>query len=216
MEKNKSKRIITSILILTFCMLSEKLYSQTNAITEFGDNIILYDNGTWEFKEIRSLSETRKNPKTFNKPNASSFLLKSKKANIGIWLNNKKWGFEKATNNVDAEYEFNFKNGDVYAMAIIEEVEIPLETLSSIALETLIEASPNARIINKEYRNVNGLEVLFMRMDGTIEGIDFSYFGYYFSNKSGTIQLITYSSKNVIDKYKNQCEEFLNGITTYN
>ena len=109
MEKNKSKRIITSILILTFCMLSEKLYSQTNAITEFGDNIILYDNGTWEFKEIRSLSETRKNPKTFNKPNASSFLLKSKKANIGIWLNNKKWGFEKATNNVDAEYNLILK-----------------------------------------------------------------------------------------------------------
>ena len=60
-------------------------------------------------------------------------------------------------------------------MAIIEEVEIPLETLSSIALETLIDASPNARIINKEYRNVNGLEVLFMRMDGTIEGIDFLF-----------------------------------------
>ena len=80
-------------------------------------------------------------------------------------------------------------------MAIIEEVEIPLETLSSIALETLIDASPNARIINKEYRNVNGLEVLFMRMDGTIEGIDFSYFGYYFSNKSGTIQLITYQNQ---------------------
>ena len=31
-------------------------------------------------------------------------------------------------------------------MAIIEEVEIPLETLSSIALETLIDASPNAKL----------------------------------------------------------------------
>ena len=119
MEKYKPKTIITSILILTFCMLSVKLYSQTNAITEFGDNIILYDNGTWEFKETRHLIETRKNPNFFNKPNASSFLLKSKKANIGVWLNNKKWRFEKATNNVDAEYEFTFKNGDVYALSLI-------------------------------------------------------------------------------------------------
>ena len=74
--------------------VSEKLYSQTNAITEFGDNIILYDDGTWEFKEIRSLSETRKNPKLL-KNLMPIFLIKSKKANIGIWLNNKKWGFEK-------------------------------------------------------------------------------------------------------------------------
>jgi hypothetical protein len=197
-------------------MLNIKLYSQTKAITEFGDNIIIYDNGTWESKEAIGLTKARKNPKSYYKPNTVSFLLKSKKANIGIWLNDKEWGFEKATNNTDAEYEFNFKNGDVYAMAIIEEVEIPLESLSNIALETLTEAAPNTKIVNKEYRIVNGIEVLFMRMDGTLQGIDFSYFGYYYSNKTGTIQLITYSSTNVIDKYKIQCEEFLNGITTFN
>ena len=217
-KKIKSKTIITSILLLIFCMLNIKSYSQTKAITEFGDNVILFDNGAWEYKNegLKSTAVTKTNPKSFYKSYSSSFLLKSKITNIGIWLNNQDWEFKQATVNTDAEYEFEFKHGDLYAMAIVEEVEIPLESLSKIAFESLLEAAPNAEIISKEYRNVNGLEVLFMRMNGTMEGINFSYFGYYYSNKSGTIQLITYSSINLVDKYKNQCEKFLNGITLYN
>ena len=217
-KKIKSKTIITSILLLMFCMLNIKSYSQTKAITEFGDNVILFDNATWQYnnEEFKLTPETKKNPKSFYKSYNSSFLLKSKITNIGIWLNNQEWEFKQATNNNDAEYEFEFKNGDLYAMAIVEEVEIPLESLSKIAYEAMLEAAPNAEIITKEYRNVNGLEVLFMRMNGTMQGINFSYFGYYYSNKSGTIQLVTYSSINLVDKYKNQCEKFLNGITLYN
>ena len=47
----KKKTTITSLILLTFCVLTIKSYSQTNAITEFGDNIILYENGTWEYKD---------------------------------------------------------------------------------------------------------------------------------------------------------------------
>jgi hypothetical protein len=49
-------------------------------------------------------------------------------------------------------------------------------------------------------------------MDGTMKGIKFTYFGYYYSNAEGTVQFITYTSQNLLDKYKESIEELLNGL----
>ena len=49
-----------------------------------------------------------------------------------------------------------------------------------------------------------------MQMDGTIQGIKFSYFGYYYSDKSGSTQLLVYTASNLADKYKIEIENFLN------
>ena len=51
-----------------------------------------------------------------------------------------------------------------------------------------------------------------MQMNGTIQGIKFTYFGYYYSNESGSIQFITYISQNLFEQSKEQMEKFLNGI----
>ena len=213
----KKKTTITSLILLTLCVLTIKSYSQTNAITEFGDNIILYENGTWQYKDGNPFkTPATKNSKSYYKPRGSSFLLKSKKTNMGVWLNSKEWEFTNVTNNVDSEYDFNFKNGDLYGSAIVEETKIPLETMGEIAIQNMIAVAPDAKVTTKEYRNVNGLEVLSMTIEATIQGIEFTYYGYYYSNDSGTIQLITFTSRNLMKKYKNKAEELLNGITTYN
>ena len=152
----KKKTTITSLILLTFCALTIKSYSQTNAITEFGDNIILYENGTWQYKDGNPFKAAiTKNPKSYYKPLGSSFLLKSKKTNMGVWLNSKEWEFTNETNNVDSEYDFNFKNGDLYGSAIVEETKIPLEMMSDIAIQNMIGVAPNAKnSFNKEYRKL--------------------------------------------------------------
>jgi hypothetical protein len=63
--------------------------------------------------------------------------MKSNKLNVGFWLNPKIWSFKKATDNTEAEYEFQLRNGDLYGLVISEKVEIPLETLKSISLQTV-------------------------------------------------------------------------------
>ena len=54
-----------------------------------------------------------------------------------------------------------------------------------------------------------------MQMDGTIQGIKFTYYGYYFSSPNGTIQLLTYTSSNLLNEYKKEFEDFLNGFVTF-
>ncbi len=209
------KKIILVLISLLAVSLSQ---AQIKAITETGEEVILYNDGTWKYQneDVTLEKEIPTNSNIFEKDKASTFLLKSKKLNTGIYINPKKWSFKKATNNPEAEYEFQLKDGDLYGMVITEKVEIPLETLKSIALENGKAVAPDLKIIKEEYRIVNGLKVLLLHMNGTMQGIKFSYYGYYFSNANGTVQLITYTSQNLLDSYKSESEKLLNGFVEIN
>ncbi|HOF15948.1 MAG TPA: hypothetical protein PLF32_01290 [Bacteroidales bacterium] len=205
-------------LVLISILSINLLQAQIKAITETGEEVVLYDNGTWKYQNENQLLEIEipTNPVPFEKNKESSFLLKSKKLNIGIYINPKKWSFKKASDNPDAEYEFQLKDEDLYGMLITEKVEIPLETMKIIALENGKTIAPDLKIVKEEYRFVNGLKILLLQMDGTIQGIKISYYGYYFSNTKGTIQFITYTSQNLLESYKFESEKLLNGLVEIN
>ncbi len=205
------KKIILVLLALVIVGFTQ---AQQKAVTETGNEVILYDNGTWEYQNENRLSEKEiaTNHNKFEKDKESTFLLKSSNLNIGFYLNPKMWSFKKAVDNPDAEYELQLKGEDLYGMIISEKIEIPLETLRFIAVENGKSAALDMRIVKEEYRNVNGLKLLLLQMNGTIQGIKFSYYGYYYSNANGTVQFITYTSQNLLDNYMSEVEKLLNGI----
>lgn len=204
----------TFVLIATLTIVAIPVFSQKKAVTETGESVLLFDDGTWKYAngETELPAEIKTNPAPFTKDKGASFLLKSTKFNVGFWLDAKKWNFGKATNNPDAEYELQIKEGDLYAMIIAEQLEIPLETLRKIAIDNGKEAAPDLTIVNEEYRTVNGLRVLHLQMQGTMQGIKFFYYGYYFTNSNGTVQFITYSAQNLLSKYQPDIERLLNGM----
>jgi hypothetical protein len=207
---------ITSLLL---CLLTLTItHAQQKAVTELGDEVILFDNGTWKYQNEDALieKEITTNPKKFIADKESTFLLKSSKVNVGVYLNPKIWSFKKATDNPEAEFEFQLKDEDLYGMMITEKIEIPLETLKSSALENGKAAAPDLKIVKEEYRNVNGIKVLLLQMDGSTTGIKFTYYGYYFSNTNGTVQFITYTSQNLLESYKPESEKLLNGFVEIN
>lgn len=198
-----------------FCLITGlDTSAQTKAVTESGEEVVLYANGTWKYVNDSATAneEIPVNPTKYEKPKSSSFLLKSQKLKIGVWLDPKKWSFKKATNNESAEFEIQSKSGDLYSMLICEGIEIPLETLKTAAISNGREVSPDLEIVRQEYRTVNGMKVLLLQMEGTMQGIRFTYFGYYFSNASGSLQFVTYTSKALFNKSEKELEELLNGL----
>jgi len=205
------KSIVIAITLVTSLLMN----AQKTAVTEVGEEVVLYDNGTWKYvNQGEGDRETSVNypMKKFTKDDASSFLLKSTKVDIGIWLDPKEWSFQKATDNAEAEYEFHLKGEDLYGMLIAERLEIPMENLKEIALVNGREAAPDLKVIQEEYRMVNGQKVLFLQLNGTLQGIKFTYYGYYYSSTSGTVQFITYTSQSLLEGYKKDCEKILNGF----
>lgn len=206
------KTTFFALFFLLFCGIHG--FTQKVALTETGEQVILYDDGTWVYSESSEsvVSEIPTSDKKFVKDKSQSFLLKSTRTNLGLWLNGSDWSFTKGETEEDAEYNFQLKGKDLYAMLISEQMEIPLETLRMAALENARSAAPDIKVVSEEYRIVNGQKVLMLHMAGTIEGIKFTYFGYYYSNSSGTVQLITYTGTSLFSEYKSDIEKFLNGL----
>ncbi|WP_296385295.1 hypothetical protein [Winogradskyella sp.] len=204
------------LLVLLFSFNS--INAQKKAVTETGDEVLLYDNGTWKYVDdnLNEVTEVKLNPKEFKKPSKSNFLLKSTRVDVGVWLNPKEWNFEKAIDNPEAEYEISLKGEDLYGMLITEKMSIPISNLKDIAIENAKLAAPDIRLVKEEYRMVNGLKMLLLEMAGTLQGIKFTYYGYYFSYDGGTIQFITYTSQSLIDSYRPKAEELINGLVLLN
>ncbi len=208
------KKHLLSLSLLFICYL---VNAQKKAVTETGEEVLLFDDNTWKYTETNVEEETKTipvNPIAYTKSQNAGFLLKSIKAGVGIWIDTKKWQFKKAIKNEEAEYEFHSKQGDIYGMLISEKIEIPLESLRKIAYSNAKEAAPDIQIMKEEYRTVNGKKVLLLQMNGTITGIKFVFYGYYLSHEKGTVQFISYTSQSIFNHEVANAEEFLNGLVT--
>ena len=212
---NFLKTITFTLSLSLFCGSAE---AQEIAVTENGDSVLLYSNGTWEYYNgyISTAIDNQRiteNPEKFSKPSSSNTKANGKNQAYEIWFDNKIWKrIPAAEINAEADLAFKFLEGDVYSMIIFEQIEIPIENLSQIALNNAINAAPDMKMIEKEYRTVNGKKVIFMRMEGTAQGIKFCYLSYYYSNEKGSIQFHTFTGRSLLEKNRAEMENMLNGF----
>jgi hypothetical protein len=215
-QNSKGDSIMKKIFIATLLLLlAATCYAGQKAITDTGEQVILNSDGTWVYADKTGKKPEQKietNKASFQTPKGSNFLLKSSRNNSAYWINPEKWTFKKTKENASAEYSFQLKGKDLYAMAITEGIEIPLDTFAEIAVSNARDAASNATLARKEYRVVNGKKVIYLEINGTIKGIDFSYLGYYYSNAAGSTQFVTYTSTKALDKYRSEMIDFLNGL----
>jgi len=206
--------MLKPIFSFAACLIFTFSFAQINAITETGDEVILFEDGTWQYinDSISYDEEIPFNETVFEKDKKSTFLVKSKKANVGIWINPKEWSFAKGEEGEATEFKFQKKGDDFYAMLITENVPIPVETLKNIAVDNAANVAPDIKVEQLEYRTVNGLKVINMQMTGSTQGIRFTYYGYYFSNDDSSVQFVTYSGEKMMKNNIELVETLLNGF----
>lgn len=187
--------------------------AQQTATTEDGKKVLLHDNGKWEYAKENADSTTGQSQlKSYTRSAAAKTLAKSKKNNFAVWYDNKKWKIDEDPNNEASEFAFRLLKGDGYAMAITERIEIGMENFKEMALGNARNAAPDIEVEKEEDRKVNGILIKFIQMSGTIKGIKFTYAGYYCSNESGSIQLLSFTGKSLFKTYQKDFEELLNGL----
>ena len=204
-----------TLLLSLFCFASLSVLAAQQAVTDEGQVVILNDDGTWLYAQGNEPEELviPVNDNVFTTHKDSSFPLKSSKTNSVFAINPKKWRFTKNKGAHEAaEYTFQLKSNDLYGMAISEEIEIGMEQLADIALENAKTVAADTRVVNKEYRVVNGKKLIYMEMIGTIQGVKFKYLGYYYSDESGSTQFLAYTGVNLVAKYQTEIDKFLNGF----
>jgi hypothetical protein len=201
------------IVLALFLLSTQHAQAQVKAVTEEGDEVILFKDGTWKYTSDKKTAEIKLDTLYTKKAADATFLLKSKKISCGVWLNPKKWKFEKDANDTEPnEYSFTLNGEDVYAMFIPEKGQIPMDSWKAVAVENAKSVAPDIEVVSEGIRNVNGIDVYCMQLNGTIKGIKFTYFGYYYSSEKGSAQFITYTFQSLFKQYKPEMEKLLNGF----
>jgi len=177
------------------------------ATTRDGKTVILKSDGTWFFAEAAkpvSAGELRK------PPNATESV-QSDRGFYEIWFDPAKWKVRKS-DTPPKEFEAIHVSGDGYGHIIAERISVPLDNLKNIAVNKAKSVAPDLKVYSTEYRTVNGVKVMVLKMGGTIEGIPFVYYGYYWSGKAGTLQAVMFTGENLFSQYFPDFVEFLNGV----
>lgn len=203
------KRLLFSVL---FAATTIAAHAQTKAVTETGEEVFLYTDGTWKYVDIKPAYATNIDTIKVNKGANATFLVKSPKFKYGIWIDPKKWKFVAGKDGESQELKFSLKSKEAQGAVIAERVEMPYASLQEVALINAKQAAEDAHIAREEIRLVNGKIVRLMQIEGTIAGLKFVYFGYYYVGNEGTFQFVTYTYKSTFEENVKEMEQLLNGF----
>ncbi|MEO0789681.1 MAG: hypothetical protein AAFY36_13500 [Bacteroidota bacterium] len=214
------------LLILLVCISNVALKAQVLAVTEEGDTIYVYPNGTWSYDELDEMPALNANSilevdfeiDTIKTPFKYSGNLDKEVENENgqfvIKYNSDKWRrVPPASLNDDAEFAFEFKETDIWCVVISEEIPIEKGNLFKIARNNMADyAEAEVEVAKAEIRQVNGSEVLRGTMRTSYSGIPFVFDTYYFSNEAGSVQFTIWTSTNIWEDHLADIEELLNGF----
>jgi len=217
---------IAGLLLATCFLGSTMLSAQTKAVTEHGDTIYVYDNGTWAFEMLDEMPEINEFSildekvdvvvidEKFKKPADSKKQVKNENGQFVIHYNDKFWKrIPPASLNEDAEFAFQSKKSDIWCLIISEETQIEADKLFLIAKSNMADTvGEEPEIVALEQRTVNGTELIRGVMDAGVTGMQLTFDSYYFSNELGSVQFVIYSGTSVWEKYKKEIHNLLNGF----
>ncbi len=143
---------------------------------------------------------------------AATQMLTDKREKFAIWINNNKWIKADLGLNRESVFEFEHIEGEVKALLLHDKEKINLDELRQIVIDNAKRAARNSKVVFEEKRFVNGQEMLCLRIEGSIDFVPFTYFGYYYAGYIGTLQLTTISSPTVFNDYEFELESFLDGL----
>ncbi len=209
------KNYKTYFFALSFSLMSfYEVAAQQVAVTENGEEVILYEDGTWKYKDTKSSWTTSLDTVIRTKPAKSAFLVKGSRFPYGVWVNAKEWKFKKTEtgNESPSELSFQLIGEEAHALIIAERLHFSLNELREIAVANATKAAPDIQVVHEDIRKINGVTVRCLQMNGTVRGLKITYLGYYYSTEKGTVQFITFTGQNLFKEYKQRMEALLDGF----
>jgi hypothetical protein len=109
-------------------------------------------------------------------------------------------------------YVFKHSSGLAFIKVIPETTEIPLDKLAEIALMNAQSVDPQAVEVKRGTRLVNGLRFSFLEFDATVDKMPVRYYGHYYADDAGTVQILGWCLRDFFDSYRDNIESFVSGF----
>jgi tetratricopeptide (TPR) repeat protein len=130
--------------------------------------------------------------------------------NFSIWIDSAKW--KQTHSSKSGQLTFSNIDGISQAVLMSEKIGAPLAALKDAVMSNFQKASPDVKVISEQHVKLNGKELLMMELDASINQMPYRSLGYFFGGKSGTVQLIVMTFKDVYNENLPQLRDFANGL----
>ncbi len=109
-------------------------------------------------------------------------------------------------------YQYVHGNGEVFFKVISERIQIAIEQLAEIGVMNARKADPNTAVTRRGTRRVNGLEMALREFEATVVGIPLTFYVHYYSDPAGSIQLVGWTGRSLVDEHRPLIEQFVAGF----
>ena len=215
------------VMLLSFFLWSgiSRADEAINATTEDGRSVLLLPDGTWVYKAetpgpaappaatpvpVPAPASTPAAAPSAP-PDVSGGHLEGGNGSYSVRFDENNWHIIDNLND-SMEYALQSKSGDVIAMLIYENLQVPLSTLKQAILKNASSAAPDLKLINEKRITKNGKQIMVLKYRGTIDGKSFTYYGYYTSGDWGTLQFTVYSPTGVYNQREADMFALLDGL----
>jgi hypothetical protein len=130
--------------------------------------------------------------------------------NITLRYDPGKW--KQTPSHEAGQFALSHSSGDAQALVIAELIRVPPDSVEDVALANAQFADPNAKVVFRHKRRVNGVDVWFLRIEAEFDTVPMVYCGYYYAGQSGAVQVVTYTTKTLFAEFQNDFMELLNGL----
>ena len=204
-------KICCYLLSAAMMMLGSYIAAQSplTATTEDGRKVILLQDGTWRYSPAGT-AISQPDPATYKAPASATEVFSINNGAASLHYDPAVWSIKKQEG--PSKTVFVHKSGDAQGMIIAERLEMSQEALKELVFTNARKAATSVEVLHDEKRVVNGSPVLYLSFEPTIQGIVFVFEGYYYAGPAGTIQVISYTGKNLISEYRDVMQGFLNGL----
>ncbi|KAK3582627.1 hypothetical protein CHS0354_024181 [Potamilus streckersoni] len=141
--------------------------------------------------------------------NSTVKTVKGNRVDYLISFDTTKW---KIDNSEVGEYSFELLGKNAFAMMIAGRKKMSLENLEAIAVANAKSQAPNLKVVSRDQKKINGKDVLSIQMDGNIEGIPFTFYGYLYAGENAALQFMSYTVSKMFSEYKPDMESLLSGM----
>jgi hypothetical protein len=186
---------------------------EIEATTNSGEKVTLHPDGTWNYKKILPLPATPPGDYSISKPPSASTPLISKKKFATLWHDEDKWVTMEQTPHPLIEFFLIHMEGEAYATLSAERVSASsLQAFKELSQQMTERVTDSFQVIWEEERTINDKQFLAVKADVTVQGMDLTYYFYYWTGKAGNLVLSAWTGKNIFDEYSEDMMELFSGL----
>jgi hypothetical protein len=130
--------------------------------------------------------------------------------NISLKYDPDRWTQTEPDN--DGHLVLVHSSGGGHAVVIAERIAVSRSSVEDIALANAQSVDPQARIVFRGQRRVNGVDVRFLKIEAEVNAVPMAYWGCFYGGEYGTVQVVAYTAKTLLSEYEKDFMDLLNGL----